>query len=454
MAERLYGRIAAGPVVHPETGEVLVERGEMIEEEQIEKIERAGIREIYVRSPLACQLRHGVCAMCYGQDLARGGTVQIGEAVGIIAAQSIGEPGTQLTLRTFHTGGVAGVEDITHGLPRVQELFEARQPKGEAVISDIAGEVEIYRQEDGLRRVRVVDRQEYVDAYPRPRGGYKTLVQDGEQIKSGTVLSRLARSDTTKEIVAKAGGTVILEEDRILVHREERDEREYATSAGARLRVEEGQRISAGQSLTEGSLNPHRILNILGREKTQEYLLTEIQKVYRSQGVNINDKHIEMIIRQMMSKVQVRSGGDTPLLAGDLVDRVEFEEVNARVMERGGKPATAQPILLGITKAALKTESFLSAASFQHTINVLAEAAIEGKVDELHGLKENVILGKLIPAGTGFRAPKREGLEVTTEEAQPLASTEGELPEEEEVFEDGDVEGEEDYFEEEEDDED
>ena len=470
MAERLYGRIAAAPVVHPETGEILAERGKMIEEEQIAKIERAGIQEVYVRSPLACQMRHGVCAMCYGQDLARGGLVQIGEAVGVIAAQSIGEPGTQLTLRTFHTGGVAGVEDITHGLPRVQELFEARKPKGEALISDIAGMVEIYRQEDGLRYVRVVDRQEYVEEYPRLRGGYKTLVQEGDRIENGTVLARLARSDMTKEIVARVGGTVILEKDRILVRREEREEREYVIPAGARLRVEEGQQISAGQSLTEGPLNPHRILSILGREATQEYLVTEIQKVYRSQGVNIKDKHIEMIIRQMMSKVRVRSGGDTRLLPGDLVDWVAFEEINAGVMEtsaigsaeladvpvepRGGTPATARPILLGITKAALKTESFLSAASFQHTINVLAEAAIEGKVDELHGLKENVILGKLIPAGTGFRAPRGKDLdldEVPPGEAQPPALTgeEGELPAEDEKL--GAAA---DNFEEEEDDED
>ncbi|MFQ6057540.1 MAG: DNA-directed RNA polymerase subunit beta' [Anaerolineae bacterium] len=414
LAERLFGRITAAPVVDPKTGEILVEKGEMLGEEQIERIERAGIGEVYVRSPLACQLRHGVCAMCYGRDLARGGLVQIGEAVGIIAAQSIGEPGTQLTLRTFHTGGVAGVEDITHGLPRVQELFEARSPKGEAIISDIAGVVEIHQQEGGLRRVKVVDRQIYTDKYPRPRGGYKTLVQDGDEIEGGTVLACLARGDTVKEIVATAGGRVILKEDQILVRREEREEREYAIPAGARIRVEEGQRIAAGQPLTEGPLNPHRILAILGREATQEYLLTEIQKVYRSQGVNINDKHIEMIIRQMMGKVRVRSAGDTDLLPGNLVDRLKFEEINARVMERGKKPATAQPILLGITKAALNTESFLSAASFQHTINVLAGAAIEGRVDELHGLKENVIIGKLIPAGTGYRA--RYGYEVEAPE--------------------------------------
>ncbi len=398
LEERLFGRVTAADVIDPKTGKVLVKKGVMLEEEDIDRILSAGITQVYVRSPMTCELRYGVCAMCYGRDLARGGLVKVGEAVGIIAAQSIGEPGTQLTLRTFHTGGVAGVEDITHGLPRVQELFEARSPKGQSIISDIAGRVEIIQQEDGTRKVKVVDVQVIHDEYPKP-GNYAIKVEDGDVVEPDTPLAK--RGD--KEIRAKAGGVVVMEDHRILIRREKREEVEYPLPAGARLRVTHGQKVKAGDQLTEGPKNPHRILAILGREATQEYLLEEIQKVYRSQGVNINDKHIEMIIRRMLGKVRVKSSGDTDLLPGDLVDRLEFEELNARVIAEGKRPATATPVLLGITKAALNTSSFLSAASFQHTINVLAGAAIEGKVDELRGLKENVVIGKLIPAGTGFR---------------------------------------------------
>ncbi len=409
LYERILGRVAQGPIAHPETGEIIVESGEMIDRKSADAIVEAGIREVYVRSPLACQMRHGVCAKCYGMDLGRGGLVEIGEAVGIIAAQSIGEPGTQLTLRTFHTGGVAEGEDITHGLPRVQELFEARTPKGEAIISDISGVVSIIRDEEGLLTLRVSDVRYRDEKHPLKRGGYQLLVEDGQEIEPGTPLQRLEREGAVLgEVVSQHGGRVILEDDQIIVRRTERHEVEYPVPVSARLRVSDGDRVKAGDQLTEGSKNPNRILAIQGREACQEYLLNEIQRVYRSQGVNINDKHVEMIIRQMLSKVRVRSAGDTELLPGDLVDRLAFEEINARTIAQGGTPATASPVLLGITKAALKTESFLSAASFQHTINVLAEAAIEGKVDELYGLKENVIIGKLIPAGTGFR--RRRGL--------------------------------------------
>jgi DNA-directed RNA polymerase subunit beta' len=398
LAERLFGRVTAAAVVDKNTGEVIVPAGVMLGEEEIGRILAAKISQVYVRSSLTCQLRHGVCATCYGRDLARGGTVQIGEAVGIIAAQSIGEPGTQLTLRTFHTGGVATETDITHGLPRVQELFEARNPKGEAIIAEISGVVEITRLEDGTRKIKVVDHQVRDGEYPRP-SAFQIMVQEGDVIEPDTVLARRGE----KEIRAKYGGVVKLEEHRIVVRSERRQESEETMiPAGQRLRVEHGQRVVAGEQLTEGSKNPHRILQILGREACQEYLLEEIQKVYRSQGVNINDKHIEMILRQMLRRVRVKSPGDTELLPGDLVDRLAFEEINARVISQGKRPATASPVLLGITKAALNTNSFLSAASFQHTINVLAGAAIEGKVDELFGLKENVIIGKLIPAGTGY----------------------------------------------------
>lgn len=416
LPERIVGRVAQGSIADPETGEVIVESGELISRDDASKVVEAGVREVYIRSPLACQLRHGVCAKCYGADLGRGGLIEIGEAVGIIAAQSIGEPGTQLTLRTFHTGGVAEGEDITHGLPRVQELFEARTPKGEAIISDIPGKVSIIRDEEGLITIRVSDIRHRDEKHDLKRGGYQLLVEDGEEVEPGTVLQRLEREgEVLGEVVAEHGGRVILDDDQIIIRRTERREEEYSVPASGRLRVNDGDEVEAGEQLTEGSKNPNRILAIQGREACQDYLLNEIQKVYRSQGVNINDKHFEMIIRQMLSKVRVRTAGDTELLPGDLVDRLTFEEINARSIAEGGTPATATQVLLGITKAALNTESFLSAASFQHTINVLAEAAIEGKVDELYGLKENVIIGKLIPAGTGFR--RRRGF--VMEEALP-----------------------------------
>jgi DNA-directed RNA polymerase subunit beta' len=456
MHERVLGRVANGPVVNPETGEILVASGEIIDEEQAGQIEKLGLSEVYVRSPLTCALRHGLCASCYGRDLARGGNIEIGEAVGIVAAQSIGEPGTQLTLRTFHTGGVAGASDITHGLPRVQELFEARIPKGEAVISDIDGRVELQQQE-GIRVLRVVHSEVLTEEYVAPRNyrilvedeqsvtegdelaqygdntikaenqgrvfvetpailitpsdsdhpveiplpsNYRPLVEEGQEIKVGDAVAQYG----AKQLTADVAGVVSLRlQNTIYVRREERDEREYEIATTARLKVEPGSMVQAGAQLTEGSINPTRLLRILGLEASQMYLLQEIQRVYRSQGVNINDKHIEVIIRQMTSKVRVVSSGDTQLLPGELVNRLAFQDTNEEIVQAGGLRATARPVLLGITKAALNTESFLSGASFQHTINVLARAAIEGKVDGLYGLKENVIIGKLIPAGTGYR---------------------------------------------------
>jgi DNA-directed RNA polymerase subunit beta' len=398
LGERILGRIAAAPIVNPNTGEIIVATGEMIEEEEVAAIEAAGIEEVYVRSPMTCLLRHGICAKCYGRDLGRGKMVEVGAAVGILAAQSIGEPGTQLTLRTFHTGGVASTGDITHGLPRVEELFEARKnPKGEALMSDIEGIVEIRRGE-GTRYIRVVNSQLFHDEY-EIKQGWKILVEDGDVIADGEPIA--SRGDN--KIFPKRGGRVVRENRHITIVHEKREEREYEVPSAARLTVSDGERVKAGQQLTEGSKNPHRILRILGRDETQLYLLSEIQKVYRSQGVSINDKHFEIIIRKMLDRVQVISSGDTDLLPGELVNRLEFAEINAKVAAKGGRQATATPVLLGISKAALNTDSFLSAASFQHTIRVLAGAAIAGKQDNLYGLKENVIIGKLIPAGTGFR---------------------------------------------------
>lgn len=400
--ERVLGRVAASAIVNPKTGEIIVPAAELITEQAWALMKEAKVDRVFVRSPLVCGARHGLCAKCYGRDLARGGVIRIGEAVGVIAAQSIGEPGTQLTLRTFHTGGVAGAEDITTGLPRIEELFESRDPKGQAIIAEIDGAIEI-GIEDGQRRIKVVAGHIEMDEYEMPAHA-KALVKDGDFAPSGTVLFH---DKDGEDVVAANSGEVLREGRTIKIRRELKDERGYDVPAAARLRVETAQQVQAGDQLTEGPKNPHDILRILGRDAAQIYLLEEIQRVYRSQGVNINDKHIEMILRQMFRRVRVKSTGDTDFLPGQLVDRLIFEDVNERVTESGGTPATAQPILLGVTKASLSTESFLSASSFQHTISVLSQAAIEGKRDDLYGLKENVIIGKLIPAGTGFRHRKR-----------------------------------------------
>ena len=338
MEERLEGRFAMEDIVHPETGEVIVDTEQTITEKQARQIVEAGIKKVRIRSVLTCKTHYGVCGKCYGKNLASGKSVEIGESVGIIAAQSIGEPGTQLTMRTFHTGGIAG-DDITQGLPRVEELFEARKPKRQAVIAESSGAVQI-KEVKGKKEVAVI--------------------QEGE-IKST-----------------------------------------HSLPYGSQLKVKEGDYVEAGDELTEGSVNPHDLLKIKGSRGVQVYLLREVQKVYRLQGVSIGDKHIEVMVRQMMRKVKLDEPGDTELLPGGLIDFFEFEEENKRAEEKGGLPATAKPVLLGITKASLATDSFLSAASFQETTRVLTEAAIKGKTDPLIGLKENVIIGKLIPAGTGM----------------------------------------------------
>jgi len=399
MFERLVGRIAAASVVHPQTGEVLVERNEEIDELIAVAIEDAGVEAILLRSPMTCQLRQGICTLCYGRDLGRGKMVATGSAVGIVAAQSIGEPGTQLTLRTFHTGGVVAGGDITVGLPRVEELFEARKrPKGEASISEIGGIVHIVRS-NGQRSVVVVDSE--IERFEHEiKRGWRILVEDGDEIKAGGLI---ASWRDERHIVAEKGGRVLCEGRCITIVHERRDEREYEVPTTGRLLVEEGQRIEPGTQLIEGVLNPHDILRVLGREATERCMLSEVQKVYRSQGVNINDKHFEVIFRRMLNKVQMTESGDTKLLPGELVNRLALEDINNETVEAGGRPAKGWPILLGITKAALSTDSFLSAASFQHTIRVLSGAAIEGKEDPLLGLKENVIIGKLVPAGTGYR---------------------------------------------------
>jgi len=349
LKDRIIGRTAVEDVVAPRGRKAIVEADQEITEETADQIEQSGVESVVVRSVLTCKSRYGVCGKCYGRNLATGKQVEIGEAVGIIAAQSIGEPGTQLTMRTFHTGGVAGF-DITQGLPRVEELFEARKPKGQAIIAEVSG------------RVKIVE----------AKGSRKLIV------------------------VAKDG-------------------QEYAANVpfGVRMRVAEGDKVTAGDQLTEGSVNPHDTLRIRGIHALQNYLVQEIQSVYRSQGVDINDKHIEIIVRQMLRRVKVEEPGDTELLPGELVDKFTFEEDNAKAIAEGLEPAKARPVLLGITKASLATDSFLSAASFQETARVLTDAATKGKIDPLIGLKENVIIGKLIPAGTGMA--RYRGIKIATE---------------------------------------
>jgi len=424
MRERIIGRIAARTVLDPTTGEILVGRNEMITQEITVRCERLGVQEVCIRSPMTCELRYGMCAMCYGRDLARGDVVKVGTAVGIIAAQSIGEPGTQLTLRTFHTGGVASEVDITHGLPRVEELLEVRKkPRGEAIVAEIDGLVQLRREED-KRIVHIVDSEMLHDVYEVPEDG-QVLVDDGQTITSGTPLISYDQT----EIAADHDGRAFFDREarQLMVSYERREKREYEIPSAALLLVEDGDYVVAGQQLTEGVKNPCHILNILGREATQCYLLSEVQRVYRSQGVNINDKHFEIIIRQMMNKVMVTASGDSDLLPGELVNRLEFAAINERRAREGKEQARARGVLLGLSKAALSTESFLSAASFQHTIRILANAAVEGKVDELHGLKENVILGKLIPAGTGFRRhPKVEKMGLAAAELEEAVAVEEE----------------------------
>ncbi|NFB64213.1 DNA-directed RNA polymerase subunit beta' [Clostridium botulinum] len=338
LVERLSGRYPSEDIIHPTTGEIIVKRNTYMNEDIAKKVSDAGIKKVKIRSVFTCKSKHGVCARCYGMNMATSQKIHIGEAVGIVAAQSIGEPGTQLTMRTFHTGGVAGA-DITQGLPRVEELFEARKPKGLAIVSEVSGTVKM--EETKKKRTIIV------------------VTDDGEEVS-------------------------------------------YDIPFGSRIKVKNGDIISAGDEITEGSINPHDILRIKGVDGVKNYLLSEVQKVYRLQGVDINDKHLEVVIRQMTRKIKIEDSGDTELLPGTMIDVFDFEEANKEILEKGGEPAVGRIALLGITKAALATDSFLSAASFQETTRVLTDAAIKGKIDPLLGLKENVIIGKLIPAGTGM----------------------------------------------------
>ena len=366
LYDRIVGRYANKPVVNPKNNKVLVDRNELITDSIAEKIVDAGIESVEIRTTLTCKTKNGVCCKCYGRNLATGNVVEIGEAIGVMAAQSIGEPGTQLTMRTFHTGGVAGEEDITQGLPRVQELFEARNPKGKATIAEISGKVDKIVEDHGKFKISIKNKLETKD---------------------------------------------------------------HVTNYGAKLRVEKGDMVNPGDKLTEGAISPKELLAVTDPITTQEYILKEVQNAYRSQGVEISDKHIEIIARRMIDKIRVIDSGDTYLLPGSLINFHEFTEGNKQAIITGKKPATGVPVLFGITKASLETDSFLSAASFQETTRILTDAAIRGKVDHLQGLKENVIVGKLIPAGTGIKAYQNVEYDLANQFAddEPMEALEDEL---------------------------
>jgi len=424
--ERILGRMAASDIVNPDTGEIIVRRNEEINRQKANEIAAAGIKKAYIRSPLSCQSRRGTCQLCYGRDLARGRLVAPNVAVGIIAAESIGEPGTQLTLRTFHTGGVVGL-DITSGLPRVEELFEARTPRGQAIISEIDGVAEIVQEDEG-RRIKVVSTEVYQDEYPLP-SGWKSMVNNGQWVDIGTILAAPsskgakdsdAAAQEVQPITARFAGEANVQKGQLVISYAEKEEREYVVPSTASIWVQNGEEVKAGQQLTDGSINPHDILRILGKEAVQQYLVDEVQKVYRSQGVTINDKHIEVISHQMLTKVRIDSTGDTDLVPDELIDRFTYEDVNAKVLAEGGEPATAHTVLLGITRASLSTDSWLAAASFQETTRILTEAAVNGRVDRLVGLKENVIIGKLIPAHY-LKEEDIEELKAAEEEEEALS---------------------------------
>ena len=419
LLDRVWGRVCVEKIIHPKTGKTIVEKNELITEEKVRQLKDSDLEQITARSVLSCKLTKGVCAKCYGYDLGYNEGVKLGTAIGIIAAQSIGEPGTQLTMRTFHTGGVAGA-DITQGLPRVEELFEARPPKRKAfmaeedgliTITEAARQIEdkkgkvLFSTTFGQKMVKIKFDDIEEDAYPLKGQNLELKVKEGEKVKKNEVLFKLGKD----EIKAKRAGLVKLTEKTLKVIARVEKEKEYLIPPGFRIWVNNGDFVKKGDQLTEGSLDLHQLYKLKGKDEVKKYIVKEIQYIYASQGQRLNEKHIEVIIRQLFSRSLVKDAGETNLLPGEIVEKAELEEANNEIEKSGGKEATADELFLGITKVSLSTRSFLSAASFQETSRVLINAAITGKVDKLEGLKENVIIGRLIPAGTGFRKKgKRE----------------------------------------------
>jgi len=421
LAERIVTRYLSEAIVNPETGEVIADRDDLVTRPIAEAITAANVQEAWVFSPLSSTTQRGISQKCYGASLATGMPALMGEAVGIIAAQSIGEPGTQLTMRTFHTGGIAG-KDITSGLPRVVELFEARQPKGMAILSEIGGKVELAQLPEG-RVVRVISTEAFSEELDIP-DTHRQTVKTGDWVDAGEAVLSVKKTamaaavkageadELEEEIFAPVAGTVQVTKLAVRISWNEVDEREYVVPAASEISVVDGEIIEPGTPITDGPKNPQDILQIEGQAAVHRYLVDEVQAVYRSQGVQLHDKHIEVIVRQMMRKVRVDNPGDSDLLPGELVDRHDYEFANNNILTEGGEPATASPVLLGVTRASLNTQSFLAAASFQETARVLTEAAVNGSVDRLNGLKENVIIGRLIPARLDQTAEGRERLGV------------------------------------------
>jgi len=414
LSERVWGRYVLADVQAKR--KVIVKAGEIVDDKAAREIEENQVEEIRVRSIMQCRLSKGVCRKCYGFDLSHNQPVEMGTAVGIIAAQSIGEPGTQLTMRTFHTGGVAGGGDITQGLPRVDELFEARKPKRMAVLAEVAGEISIEEADgkiitsptgrkifEGRRGQKIlhVHFSGLDEIKLKAKKGDEILVKDGEQIKKGQVM--MVRGSSGEEIKADYGGSVKIEKKIIILTYEGPHVRDYIVPMGYKILVKEGEQVIKGQRMTDGSINLHDLHELQGRSAVQRYMLEEVQNIYSSQGQKVNDKHVELIIRQMYSRIYVEDAGDTELLPGEVVEKGQLDISNHLAKKEGNKPAVGRELFMGISRVALSTQSFLSAASFQETARVLINTAITGKVDYLNGLKENVIIGRLIPAGTGFK---------------------------------------------------
>jgi DNA-directed RNA polymerase subunit beta' len=428
--ERIFSRYSLHDVVDPSTGEILATPDDLIEAALAAKIAAAGLEELEVRSPVSCMLERGICARCYGSMLADNRPSIIGEAVGIVAAQSIGEPGTQLTMRNFHTGGIASDRDITTGLPRVQELFEARNPKSPAILSEIAGIIR-FREAQGNLVIAVENIETFHDDVEIP-AGYRSSVGVGDWVDAGSNLLSLTaagRRDAMaddgslalpEDLVSQVSGEVeSIDEKSIRIVWQETDEREYIPQNNADVLVADNQEIEPGAQLTDGTRNPHDILRITGIEAVQRYLVEEAQRVYRSQGVKVHDKHFEVVVRQMLQKVKIESTGDSKLLIDEVVDRSQYLQANEDVREQYGDPATAFPVLLGISRVSLMSQSFLAKASFQETERVLTDAALQGSVDRLTGLKENVIIGRMIPARLDRSPEGRELLGLPDPESVP-----------------------------------